>query len=236
MRDLFDHKEAIFGELKRQTSAAGQLGGPGRFLPAGDRMRATSITDESNRRAKMEARAKAISERTRDKSPAPTQRHRREKSTDGSISTRFPVVVNPSTARTSLGMAGNRQSLEVPGSTDNSPQTERTFTTPKLLPGGPEAAKANGSSPTPADNIPGTFVGGGPGPHICPTDSSPVFEPASSIAEANDIEKQASLRRNTAGSGRSRKGTSSGKSTLSNRKSLEGMREGVTLTDKPMED
>lgn len=138
VRDLFDHKEAIFGELKRQASNAA---GP-RIEPA--RQRAVSSTDEGSRRAAMEARARAINEeRQRAKSPGPGTRHRRDKSTDGSMgSGRFPVVASP---RPDTGRIINnkRTSLEVPGSASSSPvQTRHT-------PNDSGSSNSNTTSPPP---------------------------------------------------------------------------------------
>lgn len=101
VRDLLDHKDTIFGELKRQSGA----GNPN------SRPRAIS-TDESNRRANMEARARAIADRSRANSPAPSGRHRRDRSAGGSGSVRFPINVGSPKTRT------GRQSLEVPGAID----------------------------------------------------------------------------------------------------------------------
>lgn len=122
VRDLFDHKEAIFGELKRQASNAA---GP-RVEPP--RQRAVSSADEGSRRAAMEARARAINEeRQRAKSPGPGARHRRDKSTDGSMgSGRFPVVASPRPDSVVGKIANNkRTSLEVPGSASSSPVQTR---------------------------------------------------------------------------------------------------------------
>lgn len=146
VRDLLDHKEAIFGELKRQSSSGTQSTRP----------RAIS-TDESNRRANMEARNRAIADRSRANSPAPSARHRRDRSTGGSQSVRFPINVGSPKTRT------GRQSLEVPsaidtapveppaglnGSTDNnivtSPETVELDPTPV-----PEAPPAAEPTPTP---------------------------------------------------------------------------------------
>lgn len=124
VRDLFDHKEAIFGELKRQASSSGSAPSA-----ANNRTRAVSSTDESSRRAAMEARARAInSERQRAKSPAPTNRHRRDKSTDGTTKPlRFPVVASPRPESGRIPAISNvkRGSLEVPGSSSSSPVTTR---------------------------------------------------------------------------------------------------------------
>ena len=125
IRDLFAHKDAIFGELKRASS----LSHSGSITD--NRPRAVS-TDESNRKANMEARARAIiagkESRSRATSPAPGPRgHRRDRSSGGP-ETRFPI--HPSSAspadinksRTSMG-SPVRHSLEVP-STESSPIVE----------------------------------------------------------------------------------------------------------------
>ncbi|KAI0472006.1 hypothetical protein GGR56DRAFT_667725 [Xylariaceae sp. FL0804] len=115
IRDLFANKDAIFSELKRMSS----LSHSGSVT--NNRPRAIS-TDESNRKAFMEERQKALLEkagsRGRATSPAPSPRHRRDRSTGGP-DTRFPIA-SPSAAndrqRTSLGSLNShkRQSLEVP--------------------------------------------------------------------------------------------------------------------------
>ncbi|KAN0089806.1 rho-GTPase-activating protein-like protein [Hyaloscypha variabilis] len=114
IRDLFNHKEAIFTELKRASSLS-------HSVSVDTRPRAIS-TDESNRKANMEARARAIiasGSRSRATSPAPSPRgHRRDRSSGGP-ETRFPVQVSPTATadhvrhnRISTGAA--RHSLEVP--------------------------------------------------------------------------------------------------------------------------
>src|SRR3954468_14826500 len=77
IRDLFSHKDAIFSELKRASSLS-------HSISVDTRPRSVSAvsTDESNRKANMEARARAIIEkaggsRGRDKSPAPSPRGHR---------------------------------------------------------------------------------------------------------------------------------------------------------------
>ncbi|KAJ4300879.1 Rho-GTPase-activating protein 8 [Kalmusia sp. IMI 367209] len=112
IRDLFAHKDAIFGELKRASSLTHSSSGA-------QRPRAIS-TDESNRRANYEERNRAIAAQRspRATSPAPGPRggsHRRDRS-----QTRFPVnTSSPTETR-----RGTRNSLEVPGSVDNSPVVE----------------------------------------------------------------------------------------------------------------
>lgn len=135
VRDLFAHKDAIFGELKRASTLTHSASGA-------QRPRAIS-TDESNRRANMEERQRAIaSQRSpRGISPAPGARgpgsHRRDRS-----QTRFPV--NTSSPTETRKSNGNRGSLEVPGSDDGS-----TTETPAL--NGTEAAPAPVEHPAPSD-------------------------------------------------------------------------------------
>ncbi|KAI6380815.1 hypothetical protein MCOR25_001489 [Pyricularia grisea] len=133
IRDLFQHKDPIFSELKRMStlSHSASVGSRGSTPAANDvpsdskndrRPRAIS-TDESNRRANMEERnrlvlEKAAGSRSRATSPAPGPRgHRRDRSSGGP-ETRFPV--SPTAThhpRHSVGpiMGIKRSSLEVPG-------------------------------------------------------------------------------------------------------------------------
>ncbi|KAK2858470.1 hypothetical protein FQN49_004697, partial [Arthroderma sp. PD_2] len=88
VRDLIVNQKQIFGELRRLSSKSSSA--------AAQRPRAIS-TDESNRRANMEERNRAIASRARGTSPAPSPRHRRDRSVGSSGSTRFPVSVPGST-------------------------------------------------------------------------------------------------------------------------------------------
>ncbi|KAK3684795.1 putative RhoGAP group protein [Podospora appendiculata] len=121
VRDLFANKDAVFSELKRMST----LGSTPSVSGNSNRPRAIS-TDESNRKAHMEERTRALLEksgggRSRATSPAPSPRgsHRRDRSVGGPES-RFPIqptVTSPvSTAkRVSLGpVLPKRTSLEVP--------------------------------------------------------------------------------------------------------------------------
>lgn len=114
IRDLFAHKDAIFGELKRASALTHSSSGA-------QRPRAIS-TDESNRRANYEERNRAIAAQRspRATSPAPGPRgdgsHRRDRSR-----TRFPVNTS---SPTDTRRTGTRNSLEVPGSLDSSPVVE----------------------------------------------------------------------------------------------------------------
>ncbi|KAI1005907.1 Rho-GTPase-activating protein 8 [Podosphaera aphanis] len=106
VRDLFTHSEDLFFELKRAST----------FSPLSDDNRQRSISsDESNRKANMEARARAIiaaggGSRSRATSPAPSRGHRRERSSLGA-ETRFPIITSPTDLRTSKSI---RPSLDVP--------------------------------------------------------------------------------------------------------------------------
>lgn len=137
IRDLFQHKDAIFGELKRQSTANSLGAGSGSSRP-----RAIS-TDESNRRAAMEARNRAIVSRSRANSPAPpTTRHRRDRSTDGSQGGRFPINVSGVTPSPGERRHQSRRSLEVPDATTLMPQAPAPSSSPA-----PTAAPAeNGTS------------------------------------------------------------------------------------------
>ena len=122
IRDLFAHKEEIFGELKRASTLSHTPSGGA--ASNASRMRAIS-TDESNRRANMEARNRAIASKSRNSSPAPHangRNHRRDRSSDPPA-TRFPI-------QTSSPMVGDarrgvRASLEVPSDDGSSPVVER---------------------------------------------------------------------------------------------------------------
>ncbi|KAF2789264.1 hypothetical protein K505DRAFT_313444 [Melanomma pulvis-pyrius CBS 109.77] len=114
IRDLFAHKDSIFGELKRASTLTHSSSGA-------QRPRAIS-TDESNRRANFEERSRALaaqrSPRATSPGPNPRGSHRRDRS-----QTRFPVNTASPTAER-RGTAGSRNSLEVPGSLEASPTGE----------------------------------------------------------------------------------------------------------------
>lgn len=249
VRDLFDHKEAIFGELKRQSSS---LSGSNSMS---NRQRAVSNADESSRRANMEARARAITEqRQRDKSPAPTNRHRRDKSTDGSVG-RFPVVASPRAADHGRSVSGvglpsaKRSSLEVPGSAESSPiqaRNQSAVDRNSAVRVEPTSVTRNGQIEASPDNLhmPGMFSGGGPGPHIPPPlddDSQESDSPAQAPNEQETGPKIGSFKRSAAGSGR--KPVGSGAGSLSRRLNQNAdetdshpISQGVQLMDKPMDD
>lgn len=221
IRDLFAHKEAIFGELKR-ASALSHSNSSGQSAP---RLRAIS-TDESNRRANMEARNRAIASRSRANSPAPHanggRSHRRDRST-GPAETRFPVQTSspPATADAPRrGRGAVRSSLEVPDS-KAAPAAERG------------SSAAAGEYRDPPSEPPATQVP----------------EPASvqeheETANGTAPQKTGSLGRGSrfaqtkmTAKGPNRDSVESGGSGGGKKTSLEEDRPvGVQLTDKPMDD
>ena len=123
IRDLFAHKEEIFGELKRASTLSHTPSGGA--ASNASRMRAIS-TDESNRRANMEARNRAIASKSRNSSPAPHangRSHRRDRSSDPPT-TRFPIQTSQPTIA-DAPRRGVRASLEVPSDDGSSPVLER---------------------------------------------------------------------------------------------------------------
>lgn len=138
IRDLFAHKEQIFGELKRASTLAS----------SGGRMRAVS-TDESKRRTNIEARNRAVitAAKSRSSSPAPPA-HR--KGDSGSTVTRFPISVNPGTTtsptagspRNSGKFKQQRESLEVPSSLAKVDQDLETTESPVTSDGDTPPASA----------------------------------------------------------------------------------------------
>ncbi|EXF74578.1 hypothetical protein CFIO01_10430 [Colletotrichum fioriniae PJ7] len=210
VRDLFNNKDAIFSELKRMSTA-----GHGGSIRDNNRPRAIS-TDESNRRANMEERNRALLEkaagsRGRATSPAPSPRgHRRDRSTGGP-ETRFPIQTSPPASavdrhRSSLGsvVGAKRSSLEVPGSETSSPKETTT----------------NGSAAAPAPAAEGV--------------AARIKALESPVEKRNSLGRSSvrySLDRHVAAAPSA--GTDSGSSTP--RDSLTAPR-GVTLEDKPMDD
>lgn len=132
VRDLLTHKDAIFGELKRQSSLTHTNSGA-------SRPRAIS-TDESRRREHMEERQRAIiaAAEGRGRATSPMRStfgdasanspsvHVRDRSS-GAM-TRFPVA--PANV-TPTERSRNRGSLEVPGSPQRAPATGSIHSPPK---------------------------------------------------------------------------------------------------------
>ncbi|WEW60065.1 Rho-GTPase-activating protein 8 [Emydomyces testavorans] len=198
LRDLFDHKEEIFGELKRQASSLGSLS-------SGSRPRAIS-SDESNRRANMEARNRAIADRSRATSPAPGYRHRRDRSAGGSESTRFPINVGSPTGERRVA----RHSLEVPGSID-SPNTATNPVT-------------NGSSDAPAVQD-----------DVIPPNSATVMGKSNSLSRSTGrYSRIAGLNRDS--SGNVVPDSAGDDTQRDGGEQVPSRPVGVTLEDKPMDD
>lgn len=241
LRDLFANKDAIFGELKRQSSAAGRGPSPAVNAPEAPRSRAFS-SDESNRKANFEERQRAIRDRSRAPSPGPSPRlppgvnngHRRERST-GRPETRFPVATasTPATggapSERKANAATNRASLEVPGSAESPPADPAVYQ-PTVSTYQPSRgrSKTNGQADSPLS-----------------PDSNGTPTPTSEEA----LEKRDSIGRSQAGarfpkrtqtSGLQRQSliSSSDRSSLISSADSEAQPRpvGVELTDKPMDD
>jgi len=224
IRDLFSHKDAIFTELKRASSLS-------HSVSVDTRPRAIS-TDESNRKANMEARARAIiaaggGSRSRATSPAPSPRgHRRDRSSGGP-ETRFPVQVSPTAttdhARHPRPSAGMRQSLEVPSEAGPAISAEPANGTPlQSITNG----SAEPSTVTSATYIPG--MGGG-------MDDIGV-EKRNSLGRSAPAAGGRFAGRRPVGYGRMSADQSKRDSVGSVGGHEEGPRVGVSLTDKPMDD
>jgi RhoGAP domain len=125
LRDLFAHKEEIFGELKRASSLKIREQAAATTTTVGaPRGRGFSTADDRPRRELEQERHQAIAaatNRSRGTSPAPGSRIKRERSPhrmSGSADTRFPVAVPggvASTSPTERRSTLSRHSLEVPG-------------------------------------------------------------------------------------------------------------------------
>lgn len=233
VRDLFAHKDAIFGELKRASTLTHSASGS-------QRPRAIS-TDESNRRANMEERQRAIAAQRspRAVSPGPGNRssgsHRRDRS-----QTRFPVNANSSPTESRKGPT-NRGSLEVPD--PDSPSATA----------GASGATTNGTSDNASDASPPSTKAARSAEMYEPTPFSPVEHPApsttrvplalggrkhaGSLARGNR-DSMGSLKR-----GGNRDSTGSLRSLANaNEDAATGVTledaapRGVTLEDKPMDD
>lgn len=242
IRDLFDHKEEIFGELKRASTLSHTPSGGAASNAA--RMRAIS-TDESNRRANMEARNRAIASKSRNSSPAPYangRSHRRDRSSDPPA-TRFPVhTSSPIVGDVPPRRGAVRASLEVPGDEGSSPVVERQ---PRQNNVSNLINSINGTSKSSADNSsdPGYDA------NSAPTHISSLEDPSST---ATFSEKRDSLGRNsrfparkTGTAGSLSRSDAGDRSSLANgnRNSVDsesaienGERYGVQLSDKPMDD
>ena len=227
IRDLFAHKDAIFSELKRASSLS-------HTGSVDTRPRAIS-TDESNRKANMEARARAIiaaggSSRSRATSPAPSpgRGHRRDRSSGGP-ETRFPIQTSPTAAtdhsrnsRPSHPATAARQSLEVPNDATPVPAPVEPQDTNAAL-----KDMTNGSAGreplTSATYMPGASDG---------IDDGTGVEKRNSLGRSTPIASSRFAGRKPVGIARMSQDPGKRDSVGS----MEGRHEGVTLTDKPMDD
>ena len=210
VRDLFAHKTAIFSELKRMSS----LSHSGSVTNTAPRPRAIS-TDESNRRAHMEERQRALLEkvgttgdrgRSRATSPAPSPRHRRDRSVGGP-ETRFPIQTSPTStvergrnSMASLSSTIKRDSLEVPDSAG-----------PAVAPAPVEPKGVNGDAAPSEESSQG----------------SPVDTKRSSLS---------SIGRNSVRFERGRRVTPVVEPTVGEENDAAAGKQGVTLVDAPMDD
>lgn len=241
VRDLFAHKEEIFGELKRASTLSHTPSG-GAASDA-SRMRAIS-TDESNRRANMEARNRAIASKSRNSSPAPHangRSHRRDRSSDPPT-TRFPVHTSSPAIADTTPRKAVRASLEVPGDEGPPPAVERP---PKQNSISHMINNLNTTSkPTPEIPSQNQEPNHENHPHDMPAEdpngSATFAEKRESLGRSSRFPPRA---RGTAGS-LSRSGAGDRSSlVMPNRNSLDsgsvlenGDRQGVQLSDKPMDD
>ncbi|RJE27340.1 hypothetical protein PHISCL_00350 [Aspergillus sclerotialis] len=232
IRDLFAHKDAIFGELKRQSSALG-LGS------TSNRPRAIS-SDESNRRAAMEARNRAIVDRSRANSPAPPRKHRRDRSSGASEGGRFPINVTSPPERRNL----TRNSLDVPSSNESPTGAEQVPAVDTQAAEVDTNGTPSGSPASGADSV--TSAGTTSPPPVRDGSPTPTATPAPLSMTTTGLEKRSSVphspvrfqRKPGLGSRSSFPNAQpEGTSAESNRNSLtDGEPKGVTLEDKPMDD
>ncbi|KAL8675318.1 MAG: hypothetical protein Q9168_000275 [Polycauliona sp. 1 TL-2023] len=243
IRDLFAHKEAIFGELKRASShahnsAAGNATAAAAAASSAPRVRAIS-TDESNRRANVEARNRAIASKSRAASPAPPgngRTHRRDRSA-GPAETRFPIHTSnspPSSATTETQRRGAaRASLGIPEGAASSPVTEKQNS---------HAVEHNNHLPESSFPV-ARHEAQEPSESQMPNGHGIAIGQQSNGGEGNVPEKRDSRSRfsgrrtGTAGSLTNRTSANSGTVGTGPKSSIEGERPiGVQLSDKPYDD
>ncbi|APA09180.1 hypothetical protein sscle_04g039500 [Sclerotinia sclerotiorum 1980 UF-70] len=252
IRDLFAHKDAIFSELKRASSLNSASNIDTR------RPRAIS-TDESNRRANMEARQKAIiaagGARSRATSPAPGPRgHRRDRSSGPpAAETRFPVQTSPTatTDSTRNSRGSTRQSLEVPSSAEASPVVEPKPSPLSSLVNGTEASVASATympgSGSVSGSISGSVSGSGDGTDEVTLEkrtSFPAVEQRNSLGRGGQVSRNSIGRKPYGNVARMSKNFDM--VAAGNRDSVGSIGEvpepaaeqkiGVSLEDKPMDD
>lgn len=217
IRDLFVHKNEIFSELKRASSLS-------HSATVASRPRAVS-TNESNRKANMEARNRAIlaagGSRSRATSPGPSPRgHRRDRSSGGP-ETRFPIQTSPTVttdsrnSRGSLGSVVNRTSLEIPVVVDP----------------GSSTTESNSSSSIPQQTTNGSAE---PNSHA-PIASTDILSDEAGVEKRNSLGRSGHAGAGRLAQARKPPGTSSlHKQSVGSIEQQDSRR--VSLTDKPMDD
>ena len=239
IRDLFAHKEAIFGELKR-ASALSHTPSGGK-LPDPSRSRAIS-TDESHRRANMEARNRAIASKSRNSSPAPHangRTHRRDRSVDPPM-TRFPIQTSPTSVEQRRGI--KHTSLEVPSDYSPSATADR----------GNNAPSSNQNGAPAPQTIPEHSSTAAPSDSHSESSHAPSSRPTS-IEDSNGVPYSSSFNERADAAGRSSRfpprkavgagslnrmsgGTNPRDSMGSEPGAAEKESRGVQLSDRPMDD
>lgn len=237
LRDLFAHKEAIFGELKRASSHAHNATIVA-AASAAPRLRAIS-TDESNRRVNVEARNRAIASKSRATSPAPHANgrpgHRRDRSA-GPAETRFPIHPAHSPPATAPSAEAQRRgavraSLGVPDGA-GSPASEKQ-----------NALAAEHNNHIPESAMPEAPLESSTAGQLQNGSANKAQAHAADESKGPEPEKRDSINRGSrfparkTGTVGSLNRSSVGSGVLGTRSSLEGERPvGVQLSDAPMDD
>jgi hypothetical protein len=250
VRDLFAHKDTIFNELKRMST----MNSSGSIKVPQNRPRAIS-TDESNRKAHMEERNRALLEkaggsRSRATSPAPSPRasHRRDRSV-GRPETRFPISTSlgsPTSEhrkRTSLGPnLPKRTSLDVPAEPDASMGLSHPADGNFIMNG--IAAMTAASAPAPAP-VPAPAPAPAPPATAADPQLAKVGEQTSMVEKRNSLGRSgarfSSGRRVTPASAAARTSTPppphhqhTGSGAGQDHEGQQKQQHGVTLVDAPM--
>ena len=220
IRDLFAHKEAIFGELKRASALSHTPSGGNASNAA--RVRAIS-TDESNRRANIEARNRAIASRSRNSSPAGhvngARNHRRDRSSDPPT-TRFPIHTSPPAGEPKRGAV--RASLEVPAENGSPVTNKPSLTIPEY-----SSATSDATLPAPDYTTDTPSIGSAP----LEDGDSAVAQNRDSIGRNSRFPPRKIIGQGSSGANRMSGGTNPRDSLGS-----EAEQRGVQLSDKPMDD
>jgi hypothetical protein len=198
----------------------------------------------------MEARQRAIVNRSRATSPANRQRHRRDRSSGASEIGRFPINVNsPSDRRSTRGT-----SLDVPASkppqagSEDTPTvntqvaetvsnvTNGTYTESPASAAASASTHSSSPSPPPVP-LPETASDGSPTPTPTPAAASAEFEKRSSMSRSSGARSSRKPGLGSLSSFPTGSAVGASTGTDSNRSSIaESEPNRVTLEDKPMDD